>query len=101
MLPLPVKTTAGVRELPLLEIAREALIEHEAKQLLGNSLSEWDRERLIFTAASGRPVEPRNIGRSFDHIVRKAGLRPIRLHDLRHTTASLLKSWAFLPATLW
>lgn len=54
-------------------------------------MSEWERERLIFATASGRPVEPRNIGRSFERIVRKAGLRPIRLHDLRHTTASLLK----------
>src|SRR5262249_46208494 len=35
----PVKTTAGVRELPLLEIVRQALAEHEAKQLLGNSVS--------------------------------------------------------------
>jgi len=93
----PVKTTAGVRELPLLEIARDALIEHEAKQLLGNSVSEWDRERLIFTTASGRPVEPRNIGRSFERIVRKAGVRPIRLHDLRHTTASLLKKLGVSP----
>jgi integrase len=93
----PVKTAAGVRELPLLEIAREALIEHEARQLLGNSVSEWDRERLIFTTASGRPVEPRNIGRSFERIVRKAGLRPIRLHDLRHTTASLLKKLGVSP----
>ena len=87
----PVKTTAGVRELPLLEIARDALIEHAAKQLLGNSVSEWDRERLIFTTASGRPVEPRNIGRSFERIVRKAGLRPIRLHDLRHTNSLALE----------
>ena len=93
----PVKTTAGVRELPLLEIVREALAEHEAKQLLGNSASAWDRERLIFTTASGRPVEPRNIGRSFERIVRKAGLRPIRLHGLRHTTASLLKKLGVSP----
>jgi len=92
-----VKTTAGVRELPLLGIAREALIEHEAKQLIGNSVNEWGRERLIFTTASGRPVEPRNIGRSFERIVRKAGLRLIRLHDLRHTTASLLKKLGVSP----
>jgi integrase len=93
----PVKTTAGVRELPLLEIARKALVEHEAKQLLGNSVSEWDHEKLIFTTASGRPVEPRNIARSFERIVRKAALRPIRLHDLRHTTASILKKLGVSP----
>ena len=93
----PVKTTAGVRELPLLEIAREALAEHEERQLLGNTVNEWDCESLIFTTASGRPMEPRNIGRSFERIVRKAGLRSIRLHDLRHTTASLLKKLGVSP----
>jgi integrase len=93
----PVKTTAGVRELPLLEIAKCALIEHEAKQLLGKPVNEWGRERPIFTTASGRPVEPRNIGRSFERIIRKAGLRPIRLHDLRHTAASLLKRLGVSP----
>jgi integrase len=93
----PVKTTAGDRELPLLEIAKEALIEHETKQILGKPVNEWDRERLIFTTVSGRPIEPRNIGRSFERIVRKAGLRPIRLHDLRHTTASLLKRLGVSP----
>jgi integrase len=92
-----VKTTAGARELPLLEVARDALVEHEGKQLLGNSVNEWGCERLIFITATGRPVEPRNISRSFERIVRKADLRPIRLHDLRHTTASLLKKLGVSP----
>jgi integrase len=52
---------------------------------------EWTSEALVFTTAHGRPIEPRNLARSFERIVQAAGLRPIRLHDLRHTTASLLK----------
>jgi Phage integrase family len=93
----PALTPGQRRRRRRLEIAREALAEHEAKQLFGNSASEWDRERLIFTTASGRPVEPRNIARSFERVVRKAGLRPIRLHDLCHTTASLLKKLGVSP----
>jgi integrase len=46
-----------------------------------------DRPRLGFTTRTGRPVEPRNLARSFHRIVTSAGLRPIRLHSLRHTTA--------------
>jgi hypothetical protein len=42
----------------LLAIASEALIEHEAKRLLGKPANKWDREKLIFTTASGQPVEP-------------------------------------------
>jgi len=92
-----VKTSAGVRELPLLGIARDALIQHESHQILGNLPNEWSRERLIFITAGGRPVEPRNLARSFHRLVQRAGLRPIRLHDLRHTTASLLKRLAVDP----
>lgn len=86
-----VKTRAGVRELPLLGIAREALIEQEQRRILGGRPNKWNGDVLAFTTTNGHPVEPRNLGRSFERIVQTAGLRPIRLHDLRHTTASLLK----------
>src|SRR5215469_17240899 len=42
-------------------------------------------------------VEPRNLARSFSRISARAGLRPIRLHDLRHTTAMLLKNLGVPP----
>ncbi len=44
----------------------------------------------IFTRPDGRPVEPNSISREFRYAVLAAGLRAIRLHDLRHTHASLL-----------
>jgi integrase len=66
----PVKTSAGIRELPLLCAAWDALIQHESYQILGNLSNEWSRERLIFTTAGGgRPVEPRNLARSFHRLV--------------------------------
>jgi len=46
---------------------------------------------------SGHPVEPRNLGRSFERLRDAAGLRPIRLHDLRHTTATLVKDLGVPP----
>ena len=42
--------------------------------------------------ASGLPIEPRNLNRSFERICKAAGIRLIRVHDLRHTTATLLKA---------
>lgn len=87
----PVKTRAGARELPLLGIAHEALVEQENRRVLGGCPNEWTCEDLVFTTVNGQPVEPRNLGRSFERIVQAAELRTIRLHDLRHTTASLLK----------
>lgn len=45
---------------------------------------------LAFTTSVGTPIHPRNDQRSFRSIISRAGLRRIRLHDLRHTTATLL-----------
>ncbi len=50
----------------------------------------WQESDLVFTTAVGTPVHPRNDYRSFRRILVQAGLRRIRLHDLRHTAASLL-----------
>lgn len=38
----------------------------------------------MFTTRTGRPIEPRNVYRSFTRVAGNAGLRVIRLHDARH-----------------
>ena len=45
----------------------------------------------MFTTRSGLPIEPRNLVRSFRRICDHNKLRVIKVHHLRHTTASLLK----------
>src|SRR5690606_20166790 len=45
---------------------------------------------LVFTSRNGKPIEPRNLRDYFANIIKKAGLPPIRFHDLRHTHATLL-----------
>jgi integrase len=59
--------------------------------------TEWSPHALVFTTSTGRAVEPRNLARSFDRIVQETTLRRIRLHDLRRTTATLLKSLGVPP----
>ena len=93
----PVKTSAGRRHLPLLGIARDALLYQEGLRRFGGEVTDWSKHDLVFTTSTGQPVEPRNLGRSFERICRTAGLRPIRLHDLRHTTATLLKRLGVPP----
>ncbi|TSB17752.1 tyrosine-type recombinase/integrase [Streptomyces benahoarensis] len=44
----------------------------------------------VFTTRTGRPIEPRNLSRSFERIGQAADLPRIRLHDARHGCASLL-----------
>ena len=46
---------------------------------------------LVFCRADGRPIDPDNfIHRDWVRVLRRAELRRIRFHDLRHTYASLL-----------
>jgi integrase len=44
----------------------------------------------VFTTAQGRAIDPTNLTRTFTTLLHKAGLRRIRFHDLRHSTATLL-----------
>lgn len=53
--------------------------------------SAWVDNGLVFTTRTGRPIEPHNLVRSFVRIRDSNSIRKIRLHAIRHTTASLLK----------
>lgn len=48
------------------------------------------RDRLIFCRRDGTPLRPGTVSKAFSKLTSKAGLEGIRLHDLRHTHASLL-----------
>jgi integrase len=45
---------------------------------------------LIFTTRSGRPIDPQSINKAFARLLKRAAVNPSRVHDLRHTCASLL-----------
>ncbi len=52
---------------------------------VGNAEPDW-----VFTDCGGGPVHPDKLSQTFDRLVRRADLPVIRLHDLRHTQATLL-----------
>jgi integrase len=71
----PVKTAAGRRDLPLLELASDVLGIRIAAQAadrieLGRA---WQDNGLVFTTKTGRPIEPRNLVRSFRVSVTRTG----------------------------
>jgi integrase len=43
----------------------------------------------VFTTAAGSPIHPERFSALFDQHVAKAGVGRIRLHDVRHTCATL------------
>jgi integrase len=55
------------------------------------------RPRLVFTTRTGRPIEPRNLVRSFRRICDDNKIRIIKVHHLRHTVGSLLKDLHLPP----
>ena len=86
------KTFKGLRTLDLapstclsLRIHREYQ-QHDAG-LLGIPLSEAN---LVFGHPDGSPRTPSTVTQQFRRIAKRAGFSDIRLHDLRHTHASLL-----------
>jgi integrase len=52
--------------------------------------SRWQEFNLVFPSALGTPMEPTNLIRRFKKLLKIAGLPDIRIHDLRHTSATLL-----------
>jgi integrase len=86
------KTLRSNRTLPMPGPLASALQAHRASQSNERTVAAdlWHDSDLVFTTAIGTPVHPRNDYRSFQRIIRNAGLRRIRLHDLRHTAASVL-----------
>ena len=49
----------------------------------------WTDLGLVFTDGLGNPLQPKSLSQRFVRTAAKAGLRPIRLHDLRHLSASI------------
>lgn len=90
----PVKTRAGHRNLPLLKLARQALEALSVTQAHYHAEmgSAWPDTDLVFITRTGRPMEPRNLVRSFRRICETKHVRPIKVHHIRHTVASLLKA---------
>jgi integrase len=49
----------------------------------------WHDSGLVLTREDGRPLRPEYVTRHFQRLAGEAGLPVIRLHDLRHTNASM------------
>ena len=73
----------------------KALLHERKKEALQKGLGEVPE--LIFHRESGQVIEQNYIRRVFKRILKKAELREIRIHDLRHTFASLLLSQGESP----
>jgi integrase len=87
------KTESSIAPVDLTPICLDALCDHKRRQLeerLSSGALYQDQD-LIFATDKGKHLDDRHVSqRNFEPVLAVAGLRRIRLHDLRHTTASLL-----------
>lgn len=87
----PPKSKAGIRSVAVDDWLARILYLHGCSQRLKGKLNGWpvDDNTLVFTTDGGEPLHPLRVTRSFDAAVAAGGLPRIRLHDLRHTSASI------------
>lgn len=96
------KTESGKRTIPLLPEVAQELKRHKARQneeklFFGQAYQD---KNLVFATPIGTPIEPRNFHRKHTAILQKAGLRHVRLHDLRHTFATIVLNQGENPENL-
>ena len=94
------KTKKSHRTISLTTRALKVLKVHRKRQLEEMMTLAGLREDqgLVFTSQAGTPINPSNLRqRSFAPLLKRAGLPPIRFHDMRHTCATLLLSQNTLP----
>jgi integrase len=85
------KTKRGRRSIALDPTTVQTLKEHRTRQdeeraLVADGYHDHD---LVFARADGTPVHPDYFSQAFDRAVLRHQLPKIRLHDLRHTHATL------------
>jgi integrase len=79
------KTDESAQTAPIADFAIAALQRHR-EAMRGRPAN---RHGLVFTSPRGTPLDPRNVARSWYAFLDRAGLRRIRVHDIRHTAISL------------
>lgn len=89
------KTEKSRRLLVLPPFAVEALRAHRDRQAAerkkADELGKWEDYGLVFCTEWGTPLAKENVRRRhWLPLLKRAGLPPMRFHDLRHSCASLL-----------
>jgi integrase len=55
-------------------------------------VDEWDPEQLVFTTATGRPIDASNLRRYFRQACKRAGIGRWTPYEMRHSAASLMSA---------
>jgi integrase len=93
------KSSHGRRQIALPSVVVDVLkrwrIRQKEERLLAGE--RWVDTGYVFTTSVGTPMEQSNFNHYFDRTATRLGLPPIRVHDLRHTCATMLLSQGVHP----
>lgn len=70
------------------------LQEHKVRQQAERvaAAEAWAEQGFVFANPLGQPTNPDVLSNAYETLVKRAGVKRIRFHDLRHTAASLMIS---------
>jgi integrase len=93
------KSDSSCRTIALSPSAILVLQNHYEKRklelaMLGMPLKDDD---LVFSTPEGKPLRPNTVSRAWTMLAARAGIKVIRLHDARHTHASLMLKQGIHP----
>jgi integrase len=96
------KTVRSRRAIRLPALVVKALKGHRVRQLQERLAAggDWRELDFVFPTSLGTPMDPRNVNRVFTAVLAAANLPAVRVHDLRHTAASLLLAQGVAPRTI-
>ncbi|MGI8546484.1 MAG: tyrosine-type recombinase/integrase [Gemmatimonadaceae bacterium] len=85
------KTRSGRRTITLSPVCLAALADHRDRQRFQRTnADEWHDRDAVFSASNGEWTDHGNLTRSYNALVRRADVKRIPFHGLRHTHATLL-----------
>jgi len=93
------KTSRGIRSIRL----GQGLIERLRAQLAiidlmrAMSRNKWQEHDLVFPSTIGTPQGAQSLSHEFQDLVKASGLPVMRLHDCRHTAASIMLTHGIPP----
>ncbi|WP_329138319.1 site-specific integrase [Streptomyces sp. NBC_01476] len=89
---LPTKTESSERRIALPTECLRSLEQHRERQRQERAAAGtgWKASGYVFTRPDGSPIEGATLTRHFNTLLRRAALRRIRFHDLRHSAATFL-----------
>jgi len=85
------KTSSGVRDVPISKSIYDLLMEHKKLiETLKETKPDFKDRNFVFPNFKGNVINPDNLRRSFNNLIRRANVPPMYFHNLRKCAATYI-----------